>query len=324
MSLFVFPNQIAFLGSVVVPGAKLTFTATGTTTPQNTYTDIGLTVASSNPVVADANGVFAPIYLDPSLPAYRVKLTTSADVLVKQVDNVPSGESTFQNVRMKSTAPEIIFEETDAVDPNSGKYSIRAQTQELTVDLLNNAESIRTGVVRISRTGTSAALLSLMSGSSGVLHLIPGGVNATITALSGGTGIFSYKGSEIAIIGAQAFTGTFTGTTSVSPTIQCTYHIIGSPDGNAVAVVTIPAFTATSNATTFTITGVPAAVTPVTGTLQCCVITDSGADAFGIAKILAGASTITFGKGATAGNFTNSGTKGIAGEYLQLIWTIAT
>lgn len=324
MSLFVFPNQVASLAGVVLPGAKLTFTATGTTTPQNTYTDIGLTVASSNPVVADGNGVFAPIYLDPALPDYRVKLTTSADVLVKQVDNVPSGEDTFQSVRMKSTAPEIIFEETDAVDANSGKYSIRAQTQTLTVDLLNDAESVRAGVVSISRTGTSAALLSLLNGSSGQLNLIAGGVNATITALSGGTGTFSYKGSEVSIIHAQTFTGTFTGTTSVTPTIQCTYHIIGSPDGSAVAVVTIPAFTATSNATAFTITGVPAAITPLTGTLQCCVITDSGTDAFGVAKILASASTITFGKGATTGNFTNSGTKGIAGEYLQLIWTIAT
>lgn len=71
----------------VTPGAKASFFVTGTTTPQDTYTTSARNVAHTNPVVADANGVFEAIYLDPALP-YKLTLTTSADVLIYTVDPV--------------------------------------------------------------------------------------------------------------------------------------------------------------------------------------------------------------------------------------------
>ena len=82
-SLFVLPRQVPLSSSAgLIAGAKLTFSATGSSTLQNTYSDIGLTTPNANPVIADGNGVFSKIYLDPGLPNYRVKLTTSADVLL--------------------------------------------------------------------------------------------------------------------------------------------------------------------------------------------------------------------------------------------------
>lgn len=84
--LFNLPKATQIDSSVrVTPGARAYFYATTTTTPQNTYTDAARTTPSSNPVVADANGVFAPIYLDPTL-LYRLDLKTSADVLIYTVD----------------------------------------------------------------------------------------------------------------------------------------------------------------------------------------------------------------------------------------------
>src|SRR5690348_16623478 len=88
-------------------GSKLYFYVTGTTTPQATYTDEALLVPSSNPVVADASGVFAPIYLDPSLPSYRVKFTTSADVLIYQTDDVPSSQNKTTSLQLESADPVI-------------------------------------------------------------------------------------------------------------------------------------------------------------------------------------------------------------------------
>lgn len=86
--IFQLPKATQIDSSVrVVPGAKANFYVTGTTTFQNTYTDAALTIPSSNPVVADANGVFAPIYLDPTL-VYKLTLTTSAAVLIYTVDPV--------------------------------------------------------------------------------------------------------------------------------------------------------------------------------------------------------------------------------------------
>lgn len=73
----------------VYAGAKLYFYLTGTTTPVDTYADSGLLTPNANPVVADANGLFASIYLDNST-VYKAVLKTSADVTVWTVDPLTS------------------------------------------------------------------------------------------------------------------------------------------------------------------------------------------------------------------------------------------
>jgi len=69
----------------VYPGAKLNVYLTGTTTRTNSYQDSGLATPHANPVVADSAGLFAPIYLDPSI-TYKLELTDSADVVIQTVD----------------------------------------------------------------------------------------------------------------------------------------------------------------------------------------------------------------------------------------------
>lgn len=49
--------------SNVIPGALLYTWAAGTSTPLATYSDSALTIANTNPVVANAGGLFGPIYL---------------------------------------------------------------------------------------------------------------------------------------------------------------------------------------------------------------------------------------------------------------------
>lgn len=91
-TLFVLPKQVPLNVGVVVPGAKLYFYLSGTSTPVAAYTTPALDVAHASPVVADADGVFAPIYLDSGNGEHRVKLTDAADVQIWQVDNVPTLE----------------------------------------------------------------------------------------------------------------------------------------------------------------------------------------------------------------------------------------
>ena len=79
-----------------LPGAKLYFYETGTTTEQPVYQESTLTTAHTQPIVADASGFFDDIWLDPNEGVdYRVKLDTSADVQVWQIDNVPRQRSNF-------------------------------------------------------------------------------------------------------------------------------------------------------------------------------------------------------------------------------------
>ena len=85
--LFQLPKTQPFGSGVYLPGAKLNFYLTGTSTPTPVYTTSALSVAHSQPVVADATGTFAEIYLDPTI-SYKVTLSNSSDVLQYTVDPV--------------------------------------------------------------------------------------------------------------------------------------------------------------------------------------------------------------------------------------------
>jgi hypothetical protein len=61
-------------------GAKANFYVTGTTTRLDTYNSAGLSVANSNPVEADSDGRFPPIYFAAS--RYKIVLTDANDVQI--------------------------------------------------------------------------------------------------------------------------------------------------------------------------------------------------------------------------------------------------
>lgn len=82
------PNPFEFdANGVPLAGALLFFYTTGTSSPLNTYQDVALTTANTNPVVADANGRFGSIFLVPST-AYKVILQNSAGVQIWTEDPV--------------------------------------------------------------------------------------------------------------------------------------------------------------------------------------------------------------------------------------------
>lgn len=96
-SLFQLPKASPVSAGNSFSGAKLYFYQAGTLTPITTYTTAALSVAHNHPVVADSNGIFAPIFLnDATNQTYRIQLTTSADVLLYDVDNLRSRESSLE------------------------------------------------------------------------------------------------------------------------------------------------------------------------------------------------------------------------------------
>lgn len=66
-------------GNAPISGAFLGFYATQTSTFQPIYADSALTTVLTNPVKADANGLFGEIWLDDSLPPYKV-IFSSPDI----------------------------------------------------------------------------------------------------------------------------------------------------------------------------------------------------------------------------------------------------
>jgi hypothetical protein len=74
-------------------GAKIYFYQTGTLVLQSVYTDADLQVAHTNPVEADAGGLFAPIYLDSSKTYRAIFKDASGNPLGLDID--PVANSSF-------------------------------------------------------------------------------------------------------------------------------------------------------------------------------------------------------------------------------------
>ncbi len=142
-SLYYPPNFASLL-----PGSKLFFYITGTTSPQNTYTDEALTVANANPVVADANGLFPVIYMDPRSPSYRVRWETAAGVSLYQRDGYPSNQNIGGIFRLESITPTLIWYQTNA-GADQRKMSARLTADGLRFFKLNDAETVETLVKTI-------------------------------------------------------------------------------------------------------------------------------------------------------------------------------
>lgn len=91
-------------------GGKLYFYESGTTTPQDTYSDAALTTPNANPVVLDAAGR-APNIFGSYEDTYRVVLKTSADVTVWTKDNVQ-----FADVQQLVTLAQELQEQIDNIE----------------------------------------------------------------------------------------------------------------------------------------------------------------------------------------------------------------
>lgn len=298
-TLFSVPKQAPLDNGDVVPGAKLYFFLTGTTTPANVYTTPALSVAHDNPVEADADGVFAPIYLDPSNGQYRVRLTDSNDVQLWQVDTVPSENNTSQSYTVSGDAPYIDLVET-GVTANEGGWRIRVNGEELSIALMNDAKSVFTNVLRIwNRSGTATADVTLSS--------------LIVSGAAEFDGLVTFDG---AVAGAPTVTsGSFTPTWagfSSAPTGDISWQKITGPIGSLVMLYFPSTSTGTSNATDCSLTSLPSTIRPLTDSAvrYPCIVVDNGARVAGSFGFGTPAGTLNFAVGTSYTGFNNPGTKG--------------
>jgi hypothetical protein len=168
--------------SKAMPGAKLYFYQTGTSTLQNTYSDAGLTQANPNPVVADGNGLFGPIYLG-TASDYKVILKTAADVTVWTVDPYfASGTSGRTAVADASY--------TATINDRTISYTSLTVTRTVTLPpALNFPSGTPLTVVDESSAATSTVTISLVPDGTDKID----GVSATKTAINAPYGWFQLE-----------------------------------------------------------------------------------------------------------------------------------
>jgi hypothetical protein len=172
-----------------------------------------------------------------------------------------------------------------------------------------NATQLTSGTVPDARfpatlpaaSGANLTALNATNISSGTLDndRLPATINAAT----------DLQINSVPIFASGTFTVTLTGCTT-SPTGTATWYRAGN-----IVTLLLPAISATSNTTSCTFTGLPAAIQPATLAQQLCRIafadnTTTTSDVS--ASIAAGSGTITFIKGLLSTTFTSSGTKGVS------------
>lgn len=91
--LFTLPARATDSNNAVLPGAKLFFYATGTTTPQDVYEGSDLVTPLPNPVVADSGGKFPAMYQDPAKTYRAILKSSDGSLTVFDDDPVGSGKT---------------------------------------------------------------------------------------------------------------------------------------------------------------------------------------------------------------------------------------
>lgn len=99
-----------------LPSATLDVYLAGTTTRTNTYTTSALSTANANPVVADANGLFGAIYLDPSVGAVKAVLKNSAGTEIFTQDNIATSSNEAGILAVLSKTADYTVVTTDGDD----------------------------------------------------------------------------------------------------------------------------------------------------------------------------------------------------------------
>ena len=161
-----------------ISGAKLEWFLTLTSTPHDTFTDNALAVAHANPVIADAAGRFAPIYLQDA--DYKAVLKDAADVIIKTIDPV-HGASAEDAAKLTNAQT---FTKTQTWTHGA---TVAGATTLILGD--GNAFNISTGgpVTAIATKGKGTWILLTMTGDVTFTHdpidlILPGAVDLAAVA----------------------------------------------------------------------------------------------------------------------------------------------
>lgn len=175
-------NRVTDSNGNPVSGARLSFFLTGTTTPATWYTDAEGTVPGTNPLVADASGLFpTPAYMAPET-TYRVVMTdaTAANNLWPPLDPVRG----FDESQLATSA-------ADAVGA-AQRAEISEQNSELSASTASSAaaEAKNYGNANLRDSYTAADAESWTAG-------------AWVQILSTDTGTHASKAGDVGASGGQ-------------------------------------------------------------------------------------------------------------------------
>lgn len=166
-----------------VNGAKINTYLAGTLTPVQTFSDGALTVANTNPIIADSAGRWVA-YLTPGV-TYKFVITTSAGVAIRTVDNIVAVPASTVDTDVAGTTNEgFLAGEVGYLDSVSSRWSrtdsdaVASSTGPAIVGVASQAiSSGQVGNFRIA--GRVTGLSGLTTGSKHFVGPTPGALVAT-------------------------------------------------------------------------------------------------------------------------------------------------
>lgn len=207
------------------PLSTLTFSLTGTSTAQDTYTTPGLTVANANPVVSDANGYFGEIFI--KRERYKVIWKNAAGTTLKTWDPVDKDQVFTRGAGLPSD-PHPGQRHANTSDGHTYEYKLdTAAWLDLgTTDSVGNTASVTEQL-----TGTSASVYATPDSVAGLWQRGADIASATTLSLpAGGGGVYNITGTTtingigsaqggrcVRLKFAGALTLTYNGTTFILP-----------------------------------------------------------------------------------------------------------
>jgi len=232
-------------------------------------------------------------------------LTASSAVATDASKNLVSVTNTGTGNNVLSASPTLTGTIGAANATFSGTVDVTGKAGS--ADSLYAEDGLRVGATAASNVNWNRSGANMWNTPDSVT--VAGRLAVTDSVSIGGNEKFGYD--------EGSFTGTLTGCTT-SPTSTVYYVRVGKQ-------VTLKASsgTCTSNTYEFTITGLPASLSPSTTAYMPMILTNNSATNFGTVRIDAGNTYLDFSVGASAAamSFTNSGTKGLP-YNMTMVYTL--
>jgi hypothetical protein len=232
---FFLSGTIPLFEGAAQPLSTLTFSLTGTSTAQDTYSDAGLTAANANPVVSDANGYFGEIFI--KRERYKVIWKNASGTTLKTWDPVDKDQVFTRGAGLPSD-PHPGQKHANTSDGHTYEYKLATAAW---LDLGASDAIANTATVTEQLTGTSTSVYSTPDSVAGLWQ----------------------RGTDIASAGTLSLPSTGGGVFNITGTT--TINGIGSAlGGRSVKLKFAGALTLTHNGTSFILPGA-ANITTVAG-----------------------------------------------------------
>jgi len=285
-------------------GGLLTTYAAGTTTPIATYKD-SIGTLNTNPIILNFRGE-ADVWLTPNV-AYKLALTDSAGNTIPgwPIDNITSSQLL------------TLYGGVDTGTVNAYVLTFIANFTSYTDGIIIYwiPANTNTGASTINVNGMGVINITNADGSALVAGEIISNIPATILIKSG---------AAILISATSTAYGNFTPTWGGFSAAPATTPIAYRKNGTNVTLIFNPV-NGTSSSTSFSMSGLPALITPKVAAAQSYPVVgllDNGARIAGGLAAVNSAGVITFGKdGTSTTTWTASGSKGFA-DFVGLTYSI--